>query len=176
MSELAARVRTALRVAVVAADARRSDRLRGIVAELGHRPAVSPVEADVVLADGDFVENSLPVVSLGGREGDPAGLLPFDADHAQIDAALRAVAAGLRVRLDESGFDAMAESNLRGLLTPREIEVVGAMAEGLSNKEIAHRLEISPHTVKFHVEAIFRKLGVRSRAEAVARGLQRLEL
>jgi DNA-binding CsgD family transcriptional regulator len=70
----------------------------------------------------------------------------------------------------------MAEANLKSLLTPREIEVVSAMAEGLSNKEIARGLEISPHTVKFHIETIFRKLGARSRAEAVARGLQRLEL
>jgi DNA-binding NarL/FixJ family response regulator len=176
MSEPAARLRAALRVAVVASDAARAARLLRLVAEAGHRVAESPAEADVLLVDGDCMAGPLPAVTLGASEGDAAGLLPLDADDKQIDAALRAVAAGLRVRPVETGFDAMAEANLKSLLTPREIEVVSAMAEGLSNKEIARGLEISPHTVKFHIEAIFRKLGARSRAEAVARGLQRLEL
>ncbi|MER3397525.1 MAG: DNA-binding response regulator [Chloroflexota bacterium] len=51
-------------------------------------------------------------------------------------------------------------------LTPRELEVLGLVADGLSNKEIAHRLGISEHTVKFHVNTIMSKLGARSRTEA----------
>ena len=51
------------------------------------------------------------------------------------------------------------------LLTPRETEVLAAISEGFSNKEIARRLEISLHTVKFHIESLLRKLGARSRAE-----------
>jgi DNA-binding NarL/FixJ family response regulator len=47
------------------------------------------------------------------------------------------------------------------------VEVLGLLAEGLPNKTIAERLGISPHTVKFHVNAILGKLGVQSRTEAV---------
>jgi len=43
----------------------------------------------------------------------------------------------------------------------------------LSNKATARRLGISPHTVKFHIESLFKKLGAASRAEAVAKGLKR---
>jgi DNA-binding NarL/FixJ family response regulator len=52
-------------------------------------------------------------------------------------------------------------------LTPRELEVLRLVAQGLPNKAIAQRLEISEHTVKFHVNAILGKLGVQSRTEAV---------
>ncbi len=54
-------------------------------------------------------------------------------------------------------------------LTPRELEVLRLLAEGLSNKAIAHRLDISEHTVKFHVNSILGKLGAQSRTEAVMR-------
>jgi DNA-binding NarL/FixJ family response regulator len=54
-------------------------------------------------------------------------------------------------------------------LTPRELEVLRLMAEGLPNKTIARQMEISEHTVKFHVNAILGKLGVTSRTEAVVR-------
>ena len=52
--------------------------------------------------------------------------------------------------------------------TPRELEVLELLASGLSNKEIADRLGVSFHTVKFHVNAILGKLGASSRAEVVA--------
>lgn len=55
-------------------------------------------------------------------------------------------------------------------LTPREIEVLRMMAEGLANKAIAARLHISEHTVKFHVGSIFAKLHAGSRTEAVTLG------
>jgi two-component system, NarL family, response regulator YdfI len=58
-------------------------------------------------------------------------------------------------------------------LTPRELEVLTMMAEGLGNRAIARSLGISVHTVKFHVAAVLDKLGARSRAEAVAVGLRR---
>ena len=58
------------------------------------------------------------------------------------------------------------------LLTPREVEILALLGDGASNKAVARRLGISAHTVKFHLEAVFRKLGVTTRAEAVARGLR----
>ena len=58
-------------------------------------------------------------------------------------------------------------------LTPRELEVLALLAEGLSNKRIAERLTISDQTVKFHVASIGGKLGALNRTDAVRRGLQR---
>ena len=58
-------------------------------------------------------------------------------------------------------------------LSPRELEVLRLMAMGLGNKLIARELGISAHTAKFHVAAVFSKLGVHSRTEAVALGMRR---
>jgi DNA-binding NarL/FixJ family response regulator len=58
-------------------------------------------------------------------------------------------------------------------LSPRETEVLNMLADGLGNKEIAWRLRISEHTVKFHIGSIFNKLNASSRAEAVAIGVRR---
>jgi DNA-binding CsgD family transcriptional regulator len=55
-------------------------------------------------------------------------------------------------------------------LTAREAEVLGLLSQGLPNKQIALRLQISEHTVKFHIAAIFAKLGAASRTEAVSIG------
>lgn len=57
-------------------------------------------------------------------------------------------------------------------LTPRELQVLQQMAQGSPNKVIAHHLGVSEHTIKFHINSIFKKLGVRSRTEAVVRGTQ----
>ena len=54
-------------------------------------------------------------------------------------------------------------------MTPREIEVAMLLAEGCSNRTIAHRLGISPHTARHHTQRVLVKLGVHSRAEAGAR-------
>jgi DNA-binding NarL/FixJ family response regulator len=132
---------------------------------------------DVVLADGEAprAETRL-VVTLGGADPDRPGLLSRDADARQIDAAIRAVAAGLIVRAPdapEAGFGAISEPDGHALLTPREVDVLAALAEGLTNKAIARRLEISLHTVKFHLESLFRKLGARTRTEAVVKASER---
>jgi DNA-binding NarL/FixJ family response regulator len=66
-------------------------------------------------------------------------------------------------------LDVLAET----VLTNREREILELLADGLGNKQIAARLGISANTVKTHLEVIFEKLGVSSRAEAVARGVKR---
>jgi DNA-binding NarL/FixJ family response regulator len=57
-------------------------------------------------------------------------------------------------------------------LTAREVEVLRLMAEGYGNKQIAARLGISDHTVKFHISSILAKLSVSSRTEAVTQGIR----
>jgi len=111
----------------------------------------------------------------GGR-GDVRAALPRDATAAEIVAAVIAAAAGLVV-LHPSALDPLraASPPARGdeSLTPREIEVLGMLAEGLANKTVAWRLGISEHTVKFHVASIFGKLGVSTRTEAVTTAIRR---
>lgn len=171
MSEDAA---PALRVLIAASDPLRRRGLAAIVSGAGHRQVTRPDEADVVLADGAAeAAEGLPVVALGTAEAGQAGLLPGAATPAQIDAALRAAAAGLVVRTGEAPrpvFRALAEAP--PLLSPREAQILALIGDGLSNKEVARRLGISGHTVKFHIESLFRKLAATSRAEAVRKGLR----
>jgi DNA-binding NarL/FixJ family response regulator len=172
----------ALRVAIVAADPKRRRALAMLVARAGHGTdsdaAESPERdadaADVVLADGALPATLKPVVSLGADDREQAAALPRDANLAQIDAALRAAAAGLTVRVVNTGGFAEAHEHAPApLLTAREVTILTSIAAGLSNKAIARSLDISRHTVKFHVESLFRKLNARTRAEAVAKGLAR---
>lgn len=122
------------------------------------------------------------VLPLTGGPGDPArALLPRDATEAEILAAVEAVAAGLTVVHPEL-LDAWApahsvvmrdgEGSPDPALSPREIEVLRMLAEGLPNKIIAYRLGISEHTVKFHLTSLFSKLNVGSRTEAVTVGIR----
>ena len=74
------------------------------------------------------------------------------------------------------GFGADAVVEVLGAgpsLTPREMEVLGLLADGLANKEIGVKLGISAHTAKFHVESLLRKLDAANRAEAVREGIGR---
>jgi DNA-binding NarL/FixJ family response regulator len=106
------------------------------------------------------------------REG-LGGLISRDADSAKLAAALRAAAEGW-VLLDPAyasqiapgapPVDALVEP-----LTEREMDVLQLLAEGMSNRAIAHQLGISEHTVKFHVNAILGKLDAQSRTEAAMR-------
>jgi two-component system, NarL family, response regulator YdfI len=108
-------------------------------------------------------------------------ILPRQAHAREIVAAIEAAAVGLVV-LHRDTIESLLpilSSAPRGLpgssqqaLTPREIEVLNMLAEGLGNKAIAWRLGISEHTVKFHLGSIFTKLNAASRTEAVTLGIR----
>ncbi len=107
-------------------------------------------------------------------------VLPRDAQPAEVSAAIEAAAAGLTAfgpdELDlllpaANSFEIEHEPALEAL-SERETEVLALMAQGLANKNIADRLNISEHTVKFHVSSILSKLGASSRTEAVTKGLR----
>jgi two-component system, NarL family, nitrate/nitrite response regulator NarL len=101
-----------------------------------------------------------------------AGVLLPTATPAQIAAAIGAVAAGLKVLQKMLPTRSVAASNTDSVLTPRELEVTGLLAEGLSNREIGSRLGISDHTAKFHVNSILQKMGAGKRVGAVVRAAQ----
>lgn len=177
MTQTAQQLQSRLRVAVMAGNDALRTTLLEIVARIASVVVVPVADADVILSDGAIdSEDGARVVAIGNSDVDAAGLLPPEASSMQIEAAIHAVAAGLRVRTPERSFEADSDAWPSHLLTPREIEVLAAMATGQSNKEIARLLAISLHTVKFHIEAIFRKLGVRSRTEAVAHGFRHFDL
>ena len=103
------------------------------------------------------------------------GALSQQASPAQIVAAVHAAAAGLIVMPAEEGMSFFPHSTAEEIveaLTPREMDVLEMLAEGLSNKMIAHRLSISDHTAKFHVNSILTKLSAGTRTEAVTRGIR----
>lgn len=108
-------------------------------------------------------------------------ILPTTSDAPEIAAAIQAAAAGLLVLHPASIEPLLPSSNvtsgdhsqpLAEALTSRELEVLRLVAAGLGNKEIAARLKISDHTVKFHVASIMGKLGAGSRTEAVTLGIR----
>jgi two-component system, NarL family, nitrate/nitrite response regulator NarL len=99
------------------------------------------------------------------------GVLPRDVSARRLAAAIAAANAGLVV-VDESLGEVLgrregAPASLPEPLTPRELEVLALLGQGLSNKAISARLGISESTAKFHVNSILGKLGVASRSEAI---------
>jgi len=130
----------------------------------------------VILGDG-----ITPGASADALRGGIRAALPGDISPDQLVAALEAAASGLLVlhpshaneALPTGSAPARALDDLAESLTRRELEVLQMLAAGLSNKEIAARLNISEHTVKFHVASILGKLGAASRTEAVSLGIRR---
>ena len=108
------------------------------------------------------------------------GILQAGLSPEQLASALEAVIQGLvvlhperpQLRADPS-LDEIGTASLIEPLTPREREVLQMLAQGRGNKEIAARLKISEHTVKFHVASILGKLGASTRTEAVSIALRR---
>jgi NarL family two-component system response regulator YdfI len=157
-------------VDAVLADAPPRDRLSGWRVRHGRT-------AFVVLVDGTDPEDGIEALHAGA-----GAILPRFAARDEIVAAIKAVASGLAVvpwdlvaaLLGGASLAELPDGNdsAGARLTPRELEVLAAMADGASNKAIARRLEISFHTAKFHVAAILAKLDADSRTEAVARAAQ----
>lgn len=134
------------------------------------------VNSSVMILTEDPESLAVDVLGSGLR-----AILPRYATPEEIIAAIQAAATGL-VALHPEVFDSMLSRIRPGqqseldpsgqILTPREIEVLRMIAEGLGNKEIASKLSISDHTVKFHISSIFAKLGASNRAEAVTLGIR----
>lgn len=96
------------------------------------------------------------------------GVLMDTAASEQILAAIHAASAGLRVLRSAAAAAAHSEA---ATLTARELEILRLIADGEGNKSIAYLLQISQHTVKFHISSIFQKLRVSSRTEAIKAGI-----
>lgn len=144
---------------------------------------VDSASAAVIIADHE-IEADAPAIFVGAaqavvdamRNGFVGGLLAsFGAEKLRVavDAAAHGMACtdaalGLAPVLEDADDGEDAEPQL----TVREAEVLRQLITGASNKEIAKRLDISVHTVKFHVASIIAKLGAKSRTDAVARALR----
>lgn len=161
---------TTVRVAVRISDPHRAAAVREGLSKARMTIVSNLAGADLLLTDNeDFLSRAVPCVFLGEARNAP-GCVPIDASIEQIDAAVMAVAAGLVVRSPpkDRSFGPATSQEDESLLTPRELQVLDRIAAGLTNKGIARELGISLHTVKFHVESIFRKLGARTRTHALA--------
>jgi len=156
---------------IVAADESQLD-------EITHALAQAHSVALIVLTNN--AERIVPKLQTLNMHG--WGIVPLDAAASQLQAAVTSAAQGL-VTLPQafvqwlySNAASVNVANLEGpeeSLTPREREVLELVSQGLSNKLIARRLQISEHTVKFHVSSVSTKLGASSRTDAVWRGLRR---
>jgi DNA-binding NarL/FixJ family response regulator len=102
------------------------------------------------------------------RAAGASGFVSKDLEARDVAAAVRMVGMGMTMFAPKSDQPAP-------LLSEREREVLDLIAAGSTNREIAQRLYLSPHTVKEHTSALYRKLGARNRAEAVQRA-QRIGL
>ncbi len=95
-------------------------------------------------------------------KADPEIVLVAEAEEAEVVVSERVIATAAPATLPREGV----------ALTPRELDVLRLVAQGLGNKEIAAELDLSAHTVKYHLASVLAKLGVRSRTEAVSRGIR----
>ena len=95
-------------------------------------------------------------------KADPDIVLVAEAEQADVVVSERVIATAAPATVPREG----------AALTPRELDVLRLVAHGLGNKEIAAELALSTHTVKYHLASVLAKLGVRSRTEAVSRGIR----
>ena len=149
---------------VVVTDLRLGDGLDGVGVTSAVR-ATRPAPAVLVLTTYDTDRDIVRAVEAGA-----AGYLLKDADPARITDAVIRAAAGETVLSPDLAQRVVARiSRPQADLSPREVEILAAVARGLSNREIARALVISEATVKTHLVHVFTKLDVDSRTAAVAR-------
>ena len=148
--------------------------------DLGWSSDFSDAQASATAFPDDGLIEGTPVIALvadgtqaaaAWRAGFRSLLLRSESPRSLV-AALHAVAGGLltlSAKLEATlPFAGAADPEIEfEELSEREREVLNLIADGLTNKAIAHSLEISEHTVKFHVNSILNKLGAASRTEAV---------
>jgi DNA-binding NarL/FixJ family response regulator len=127
----------------------------------------------------DLLGEGLPVILVSGERTDPidqaAGLLIGADDYLVKPIPHGELLAHVRARIRRATLGAEPQATVVSDLTKRELEVLRLLADGLEQGEIAKQLVISTKTVSTHTQNIFRKLGVRNRAQAVAAAYQ-LEL
>ena len=132
---------------------------------LAERPTTRVVVLTTFETDADI---------LRAVEAGATGYLLKDTPHAELLAAVRAAARGETVLAPPVAQRLLSELRSGGeRLTPREVEVLGAVARGLSNAQVGAELFISEATVKTHLLRIFAKLGVDDRTRAVTVALER---
>ena len=127
-----------------------------------------------------LIDNPVPAWVSKAIHSGISAILSREATREELVLAVQAVEAGLILlhpssarTLPIQNFPIDHDSRLPEPLTPREREVLRLASDGLGNKEIAARLNISEHTVKFHVSSILGKLGAATRAEAVSQGIRK---
>ena len=115
-------------------------------------------------------DRAVPDEVLGALDAGATGYLLTDSPFEELLAALQAVAAGDTVLHPRAAAAIRSRTSRPGLadLSPRQLEIVGLVAQGLQNKQIARRLGIGVETVKTHLARIAHKMGVSSRTEIVA--------
>lgn len=129
--------------------------------------AAHPGARVLVLSNYENDEEVAAAVAAGAR-----GYLKKDVSGSVLLDAIRRVAQGLRY-LPSAVADKLADRQTQAALTTREVDVLGQVFKGLSNREIGRALEITEGTVRIHVSNILLKLGVKRRTEAVAVALRR---
>jgi two-component system nitrate/nitrite response regulator NarL len=168
-----------------------------VAAAVGLSPDIAVVDLDLPDVEGPELLRALRAAGFGGKVVAVAersdGVTVLDAMRQDVDAylvkpdglrrvgdAIRRVQEGERVidpsleqaavvELGRFARQARESSEVVGSLTPRELEILGLLAEGLTTGQIGRRLSISPRTVETHVAKLYRKLAVRTRVQAIAK-------
>lgn len=158
-----------------------ADQPLDVVVLMGDAEAVGlPVDVDQIPALL-WLCDTPPAESAWLEQSGIWGMLPIDCTPEELEAAIVALSQGLWVSSPALRRQLMSTQPVKLLgavageetLTGRELEVLGGLSQGLANKQISLALGISENTVKYHVSAIYAKLGATNRTEAVRIGVQK---